>query len=290
MTTPFNFLGIPEVNPNKAQVVVLPVSFEETTCFGQGTVAGPKAIVEASRQIELFNPELGEEIQELVKIATLSDVGGGRKEIRKVVAKWTNKFLISLGGEHSITPELIKPFFKKYPNLSVLQIDAHTDMRDRFENSKNSHACAMRRVQELGIKKIIAVGIRSTAKEEQPYLKLKNIFWGDKYKISQILDKLTDDVYLTFDVDGLDISIMPATGTPEPGGLSYNQALEILKAVMQKKNIIAADFVELSPIKNVPAYDFLVAKLIYSLINYYYVKTHGKAKQKRVTQRTNRAR
>jgi len=272
MKTPFNFLGIPEIEISKAKVVILGIPFEETTSYGKGTKKGPDAIIKASQQIELYNPELGEEIQELIKITTLPNFKGKREDIEKTVAKYIDKFLISIGGEHSITPEIVKPFFKKYPNLSILQIDAHTDMRDEWEGSKNSHACAMRRIQELGIKNIVQVGIRNTAKEEQKYLKLENVFWNDKYNIDDILNKLTDDVYLTFDVDGLDASIMPATGTPEPGGLTYNEALEIMKSLMLKKNIVAADFVEFSPIKNIHAYDFIVAKLIFYLINYYYEK------------------
>lgn len=272
METPFNFLGIPEIDPQSARVIILPVPFEGTTSYGHGTADGPKAIIEASRQVELYNPELGQEIQDLIKITTLPSVDGGLESIGSEAGKWVDKFLISLGGEHSITPELVKPFLKKYPDLSILQIDAHTDMRDEWDGSKQSHACAMRRAQELGVKNIVQVGIRNTAKEEQQYLKLENIFWGDKYEIDSILNKLTDNVYLTFDVDGLDAAVMPATGTPEPGGLSYNQALEIIKAVARKKNLVAADFVELSPIKNIPAYDFLIAKLIYFLINYYYAK------------------
>jgi agmatinase len=272
MKTPFNFLGIPEIEISEAKVVILGIPFEETTSYGKGTKKGPDAIIKASQQIELYNPELGEEIQELIKITTLPNFKGKREDIEKTVAKYIDKFLISIGGEHSITPEIVKPFFKKYPNLSILQIDAHTDMRDEWEGSKNSHACAMRRIQELGIKNIVQVGIRNTAKEEQKYLKLENVFWNDKYNIDDILNKLTDDVYLTFDVDGLDASIMPATGTPEPGGLTYNEALEIMKSLMLKKNIVAADFVEFSPIKNIHAYDFIVAKLIFYLINYYYEK------------------
>jgi agmatinase len=272
MKTPFNFLGIPEIEISEAKVVIFGIPFEETTSYGKGTKKGPDAIIKASQQIELYNPELGEEIQELIKITTLPNFKGKREDIEKTVAKYIDKFLISIGGEHSITPEIVKPFFKKYPNLSILQIDAHTDMRDEWEGSKNSHACAMRRIQELGIKNIVQVGIRNTAKEEQKYLKLENVFWNDKYNIDDILNKLTDDVYLTFDVDGLDASIMPATGTPEPGGLTYNEALEIMKSLMLKKNIVAADFVEFSPIKNIHAYDFIVAKLIFYLINYYYEK------------------
>lgn len=260
-----NFLGIPEVKPEAAQAVILPVPFEETTSFGQGTRGGPAAILNASQEVELFDPELGDELQNRVQIATLPAAAGrGGAE----AAMFADKFLVSLGGEHSITPGLIKPFFEKYPDLSVLQIDAHTDMRDEWEGSKDSHACAMRRVQELGIRNIVQVGIRNTAKEEQRYLVKENIFWGGKFDIDSVLSKLSNNVYLTFDVDGLDVSIMPATGTPEPGGLSYQQAIDLVRAVCQNKNVVAADFVELAPIKGVPAYDFLVAKLIYKLIQF----------------------
>ncbi len=272
METPDNFLGIPEVGLAEAEIIILPVPFEETTSYGRGTAAGPAAIIKASQQIELYDPKIGDEIQNLVKIATAPPIAAERKAITSAASRWADKFLVSLGGEHSITPELIKPFLKKYPDLSILQIDAHTDMRDEWGGSKNSHACAMRRVQELGVKTIVQVGIRNTAKEEQRYLNNENIFWGDKYNLKKIMTKLTDNVYLTFDVDGLDASAMPATGTPEPGGLSYNQALEIIGAATREKNIVAADFVELAPIKNMHAYDFIVAKLVYYLISYRYVK------------------
>lgn len=265
-----NFLGIPEVSPEVAQALILPVPFEETTSFGQGTKNGPAAILEASRQVELFDPEFGDELQNLVKIVTLPKVSK-RGKFSATAATHADKFLISLGGEHSITPELIKPFVKKYSALSVLQIDAHTDMRDEWEGNRDSHACAMRRVQELDIKKIVQVGIRNTAKEEQQYLVKENIFWGDKFEIDKVLARLGDDVYLTFDVDGLDVSIMPATGTPEPGGLSYQQAIDLTRAVCKNKNVVAADFVELAPIRGMPAYDFLVAKLIYKLIQFKFI-------------------
>lgn len=266
MDTPSNFLGIPEVEPKRAQVIVMPVPFEKTSSYGKGTKFGPGAIIDASRQVELYEPELGEELQEIVKIATLKPIKGELEAITQAAARYTDKFLVSLGGEHSITPALIKPYITKYPNLSVLQIDAHTDMRDEWNGSKNSHACAMLRVKEQGVANIVQVGIRNTAKEEQPYLNQDNIFWGNNFELDKVLEKLSSEVYLTFDVDGLDLSIMPATGTPEPEGLSYNQAIELIKAVAEKKFLVAADFVELSPIKGVAAYDFLVAKLIYKLI------------------------
>jgi len=262
-----NFLGIPKVSPRDAEVLILPVPFEETTSYGQGTKCGPDAIIKASQQVELYDPVLGEELQDLVKISTLKPVEE-RENMTLEAAKYLDKFLISLGGEHSITPELLKPYIKKYPNLSILQIDAHTDLKDEWEGSKNSHACAMRRAQEQGIEKIVQVGIRNTAKEEQRYVRKENVFWGSKFDIAEVMKRLGDNVYLSFDVDGLDVSIMPATGTPEPGGLSYDQALDLMEAVSREKNLVAADFVELSPIENMPAYDFLIAKLIYKLISF----------------------
>jgi len=273
IATPFNFLGIPEVKASDAQAVVLPVPYERTTSYGQGTKNGPKAIIEASRQVELFSPEFGDEIQNLVKIATVKPAGRDLRSISRAAFKQADKFLISLGGEHAVTPALVAPFAKKYPDLSVLQIDAHSDLRETYEGDKNSHACAMRRVQELGVKKIVQVGIRNTAKEEQIYVKKENLFWGNKFSLAEVLSRLSDNVYLTFDVDGLDPSIMPATGTPEPGGLDYEQADTLLKAVARRKNLVAADFVELAPIKNIPAYDFIVAKLIYNLIGYKFINT-----------------
>jgi len=271
-----NFLGIPEIDPRDAMAVILPVPFEESTSYGQGTKNGPEAILGASGQVELFDPAIGDEIQNVVKIATAPERITARPEMSAGAEKYVDKFLISLGGEHSITPELIKPFLKKYPDLSVLQIDAHTDMRDEWEGSRDSHACAMRRTQELGIKNIVQVGIRNTAKEEQQFLVKENIFWGDKFDIDEVLARLSDHVYLTFDVDGLDVSIMPATGTPEPGGISYQQALDLMRAVCQNKNVVAADFVELAPIQGMQAYDFLVAKLVYKLIQYKFIKGHAK--------------
>jgi len=272
--TLFNFLGIPEVDLTDAEAVILPVPFEETVSYGHGTSAGPNAIIEASQQVELYNVDLGNELQELIKITTVAPVTGDRSAMIEAAAKYVDKFLVTLGGEHSITPEVIKPFIKKYSDLSVLHIDAHTDMREEWEGSKNSHACAMRRVQDQGVTSIVQVGIRNTAKEEQQYLNKDNIFWGSKFDLDKILSKLSHNVYLSFDVDGLDAAVMPATGTPEPGGLSYDQAIEIIKTVAKEKNIVAADFMELAPIKNFPAYDFLVAKLIYELLSSKVKKTN----------------
>jgi len=262
------FLGIPEVPIEKAQAIIVPVPFEKSTSYGHGAKNGPQAIIEASQEVELYDPVYGIEVQEKVLIATAKPVKGDYSSMEKVSAGFIDTFPIFLGGEHSITPALIKPWLKKYPDLSVLQIDAHTDMRDSYQGNKWSHACAMRRVQELGVSKIVQVGIRNTAKEEQQYLKKENIFWGDIFNMEEVMSRLSNNVYLTFDVDGLDPSIMSATGTPEPGGLSYKQAIELLQTVTKRKNVVAADFVELSPVKGLHACDFLVAKLIFQLIGY----------------------
>jgi agmatinase len=284
MKGPDNFLGIPEVDPKQAEALVLPLPLEASVSYGKGTKAGPEAIIKASQQIELFDHELGYELESRVKIATLPTLEFGKskdEEAQKLIAKtakpYINQFLISLGGEHSITPGLIRAFLKKYPDLSILYIDAHTDMREQWDGSKWSHACAARRCQEEGIDKIVFVGIRNTSKEEQQYLNKMNIYWGNQFDIKKILAKLSENVYLTFDVDALDIPYMVATGTPEPGGISYQQALDLLKAVAQNKNLVGADFNELAPIPGLHAYDFLVAKLIFKLIGYKYGKGFKKA-------------
>lgn len=262
-----NFLGLPNISINEADVLIFSVPLEINTTYGHGTKYGPRAILNASCQIEFYDQEIGDELQTFVKIATLKPMSIKSKELVSFYeSRYNHKFPIFLGGEHSITPFLIKPFLDRFSNLTVLQVDAHTDLRDKWEGEANSHACAMRRVQELGVQKIVQVGIRSSSLEEQKYINPQNIFWGDQFDVNNVLKCLDENVYLTFDVDGLDASIMPATGTPEPGGISYNKALELLKAVALQKNLIGADFVEFSPIKGIIAYDFLVAKLIYKLI------------------------
>lgn len=274
-----NFLGIPEINTEDAQVLILPIPFEATTSYGKGTKNGPEAIIKASQQVELYDHELGYELQEKVKIATLPEVKFHKESaeeaqavITKAAEDYTDKFVISLGGEHSITPALVKPFLKKYPDLSILYIDAHTDMREEWEGSKWSHACAARRCQEQGIEKIVWVGIRNTAKDEQQFIDQGFVNYGNKFDIEDVLSKLSNNVYLSFDVDGLDIPYMIATGTPEPGGISYQQALDIMKAVATRKNLVGADFNELAPIPGLYAYDFLVAKMIFKLIGYKFSK------------------
>lgn len=280
-----NFLDIDSINFSQAQVVIVPFGFEATTTYGRGTKNGPAAIIKASSQVELFDEELWQETYKRIKITTLQgikpsgNISAAKKQIDKIIFKILgNKSLsIVLGGEHSITPFVIEEFKKYFENFSILQFDAHADLRDGYLGQKYSHAAAMRRsLDSLGMN-LVQIGIRNISDENdelnfwQKNQKRIKTFWAKdkkRWKISEILKNLKPNVYVTFDIDALDPSIMPSTGTPEPGGLKWYETLEILRAVARNKKIIGIDFVELAPIKNLAAPDFLVAKLIYKIIGY----------------------
>lgn len=273
------------IDLKKAQVIIVPFGFEATTTYGKGTKNGPAAILAASIQVEWFDEELWQETCKKVSIATLAGVKAAKnfalakKQIFKTISEilTVKKFPIVLGGEHSITLFIVKEFHKFFSNFSILQFDAHADLRDGYLGQKYSHAAAMRRsLDSLGIN-LVQIGIRNISDENDElnfWQKNQNrikTFWAKdkkRWKISEILKSLKKNVYLTFDVDALDPSIMPSTGTPEPGGLEWQETLDILRAVAKNKKIIGADFVELAPIKNLHAPDFLVAKLIYKTIGY----------------------
>lgn len=270
-----NFLGIKEISPKEAEVLILPIPLEASVSYGGGTENGPSAIIEASKQVELYDHEFGHEVNEKVKIATLPEIIFKEQNAEKAqgiisqtVAPLTDKFILSLGGEHSITPALVSEYYKKYSDLSILYFDAHTDMREEWEGSKWSHACAARRCQELGVKNIVWVGIRNTALSEQQYINKEQVNYGNKYDLKKILSQLSPNVYISFDVDCFDVSTMPATGTPEPGGIVWDQAMEIFKAVTREKNVVGADIVEYAPIAGLHGFSFLVAKLAFKLIGY----------------------
>lgn len=196
-------------------------------------------------------------------------------EIQRVAGEILSrdKFLVTLGGEHSITPPLVAAAARRYPGLGVLQIDAHADLRDSYMGTRHNHACAMRRALEVA--PVTQVGIRSMSTEEAravPGLKTK-IFYDHSMRrdpawIDRVVDTLPETVYLTIDVDGLDPAIMPATGTPEPGGLSWYEALSLLRATIERRQVVACDVVELSPLPGVMAPNFLCAKLIYKILTY----------------------
>ena len=279
-----NFLGIPEHENTLegARVAVLPVPYERTVSYGVGTRNGPTAILEASRYVELYDDELDEEPARLgihtfrpwlpdkmepeAAVGELEDVVSGLLE--------QPRFVLTLGGEHAIAAGPIRAHFAKYPKLSVLHFDAHGDLRDEYEGDRYSHACAARRFVELGIP-TVHVGIRSISREEIEYAREKNLLIVSNRRlrdfdswIPEALNRLTEDVYVTFDVDFFDGSLVPGTGTPEPGGGSWEDALEILRRVAAERRIVGADVVEHAPLPGNRAPDFLVAKLCYKLLGY----------------------
>jgi len=273
-----------------SKVVVVPFGFEKSVSYGRGTSRGPAAIIQASHQVEYYDEELAQETGKKIGIATLEKIKVGksfslaRKQIQPIIGKIlkNNKFPLTLGGEHSITPfiiETIKNFSQK--EFSILQFDAHADLRDGYLGQKYSHAAAMRRCLDFSDVNLVQIGVRNISTEndelnfwEKNQNRIKTFWTKDKkdWKISEIVDMLKENVYLTFDVDALDPSIMPSCGTPEPGGLGWYEVLDILRAVAKNKKIIGADFVELAPIKNFHAPDFLVAKLIYKILGYIFNK------------------
>ena len=278
------FLGIDNKFSFKEKVVVVPFGLEKTVSYGSGTKNGPKEIIKASHQVELYDEELHCEPYKKIGIKTLktfkidknihkalNKISGINKEILS-----KNMFPLTLGGEHSITPGCITPFASKYKNLCLLHFDAHADLRNSYGGGKYSHASAIRRCLDNKNISVISFGIRNISKSEISFLKKNSkrikIFWAkDKNKWNlNTFKKLIKNktVYLTFDVDGLDSSIMPATGTPEPGGLLWDETLDILKIAAKNSKIVGADINELAPIKGFNSYNFLVAKLAYKILSY----------------------
>ena len=278
------FLGIDNKTKFNEKVVVVPFGLEKTVSYGGGTKNGPKEIIKASHQVELYDEELNYEPHKKIGIKTLKpfkidkNINNALKKIalinENILKK--KKFPLVLGGEHSITPGCIIPFTKKFKNICLLHFDAHADLRESYLGEKFSHASAIRRCLDYKNVSLISFGIRNISEGEIPFLKKNstriNIFWAkDKKKwnlntFKKMIKNKT--VYLTFDVDGFDSSIMPATGTPEPGGLFWNESLEIIKIAAKNSNIVGADINELSPIKGFNSYNFLVAKLAYKILAY----------------------
>ena len=278
------FLGIDNKFNFREKVVVIPFGLEKTVSYGGGTKNGPKEIIKASHQVELYDEELHCEPYKKIGIKTLKpfkinkNIKKALKQISDINEKILNKklFPITFGGEHSITPGCINPFVKKYKKLCLLHFDAHADLRESYNGSKFSHASAIKRCLDYKNVSVISFGIRNISASEIPCLKKNysriNIFWA-KDKMKWNLNKFKKmikgkTVYLTFDVDGLDSSIMPATGTPEPGGLLWDETLNIIKIASKNSNIVGADINELAPIKGFNSYNFLVAKLAYKILSY----------------------
>jgi agmatinase len=287
---PLAFGGaLPEArNFDDSRVVILPVPVDRTTSYVPGTRNGPHEILQASSHMELWDEELGADVHG-VGIFTLpemelpfGELAPLMDEIRRVAAEVLShdKFLVSIGGEHSITPPLVGAAAARYPGLHVLQIDAHGDLRDSYMGTRHNHACAMRRSLEHA--PVTQVGIRSMSPEEAaaaPSLGTKIFYdWSmrqDPKWIDRVVESLGDPVYITIDVDGMDPAIMPSTGTPEPGGLSWYEMLTLLRAVITRRNVVACDVVELSPIPGLMAPNFLCAKLIYKMLGYKFALPRG---------------
>ena len=266
---------------DRARVVILPIPLDRTTSYVPGTRNGPHEILVASSHMELWDEETETDVHS-VGIFTLpemelpySSMDDVVREIRRVAAEIINrgKFPVILGGEHSITGPVVAAVAARHPGLSVLQLDAHADLRDTYMGTPHNHACAMRRALEYA--RCTQVGIRSLSPEEAqaaPTLPTE-IFYDFNMRqhddwIERIVDSLSETVYITIDVDGFDPAIMPATGTPEPGGLGWYEALALLRRVIESRNVVGCDVVELSPIAGNVAPNFLCARLVYKILSY----------------------
>ena len=265
-----------------SRVAVLPVPFERTTSYGKGTSAGPAAIIRASQAMELYDEELGTEPSRQ-GIATLPpflpeafDMAEAMAELQAEARAHMEKgkFLVTLGGEHSLSQAPIKAARDVHPDIGVVQFDAHADLREDFEGTPYSHASVMKRVVDAGIS-TLAVGIRSLSAPEADVVRVKSlpIIWGHQLDragdlFPALLQDFPEKVYLTFDIDYFDPSLVPATGTPEPGGGLWYPTLALLRHLFQTKTVVAMDLVELAPLGGQPASDFLAAKLIYKCLGY----------------------
>jgi agmatinase len=264
-----------------ARVVILPVPLDRTTSYVAGTRNGPREILAASLHLELWDEETGTDVHGIglltlpqmeLPFGTMEEVVA---EIRRVAGEIVRagKFLVVIGGEHSLTPPIVAAMAERYPGLSVLQLDAHADLRDRFMGTPHSHACAMRRVLEHA--RCTQVAIRSLSAEEAaavPTLATE-IFYDFNMRaradwMDRVVESLGETVYLTIDVDGFDPAIMPATGTPEPGGLGWLEALALIRRVVERRRVVGCDVVELSPMAGNVAPNFMCAKLIYKILTY----------------------
>lgn len=294
-----NFLGLPEryASQASARTFIIPVPYEATTTYGKGTKNGPKAIIEASQEIELFDDELWAEPHK-IGIHTTSPISMTKvsrsskapfKKLEETVNQLieTDKFPIILGGEHSITLGAIKGCAARYKDLSVLQIDAQANLRPEYQGNPYNRASIGYQIYEhLPNPLITQVGVRNISKEEATWLEKEhprvNIFWArqqHKWNFQDIVDTLSDNVYLSIDLDGLESSIMPSSGNPEPGGINWYQLLELIKLVCVKRKVVAADIVELAPIKGVNAPNYLAAKAVFKLIGYRFALDLGVTKR-----------
>ena len=287
---PFNFGGIAEdeyADFDRARIIVWPVPYEGTVSYGHGAADGPRAIIEASRNMELYDEEVGGSvyrlgIHTLPELAAIEPPEAMMRQIEQKADELfdTGKFLVMLGGEHSITGPVIRALGRRVSNLSVLQIDAHADLRESYDGTPHSHASIMARAVEVC--PAVQVGIRSISEAEARRLPETptTIYWakdivGRTDWHEEAVSHLSENVYLTIDIDGLDPSLVPTTGTPEPGGLGWYDALGIIRAAARARNIVGMDVTELAPTPGNNSPDFLTAKLSYKSLGYIFQKEIG---------------
>ena len=287
-SSPYNFGAIPRelAEYKKCGIVILPVPYDGTTSYRSGTREGPQAIINASRSMELFDEETGINVGN-AGICTLDELDiviHPEKMVERVYEACQQlvrdgKKIIMLGGEHSLSSGPVKALKEKYPKLSALHIDAHSDMAYENGGSMHDHGCVARRISEMV--PLVQVGIRSIAADDIEYTSEKGIriFYGmevgiakDDTWMEEVISELSDDVYITFDLDALVTSIMPSTGTPEPGGLQWYQTLKLLRMIGERKNVVGIDFMELRPLPDNVAPDFTAAKLVKKFIAYAWCK------------------
>lgn len=284
-----NFLGIGDEHASlgAADIAIVSAPYEHTVSYGRGTGRGPEAILRASHYVEFWDEEFRRELCFDKGIATLEPIDFGaatdaaalkiiEDQVRELISM--DKFVVTLGGEHTIAAAPIKAHLERYPDMSVLQIDAHSDLRDEYEDSAFSHASVMARVLEfLPADRLVQAGIRAQCREEHERIERDGIatffgweirqgVYGQSWK-ERVLDALGGNVYITFDIDGLDPSIMPSTGTAEPGGLLWDETIQLMKMIGKHRRIIGFDLVELAPAAGSPWPDFLAAKLVSKILN-----------------------
>ena len=282
---PWNFAALPEEfsSYESAGVAILPIPYDATTCYGGGARGGPQAVIEASRNMELFDLELEREPFRL-GIATLPEMerdSSGPEAMMERIYEATKKvlsdgkFLVSIGGEHSVTLPLVRAHREICPSLSVLSLDAHLDLRDSYEGSRWSHACVTRRLVEMGLN-VVCLGARTASTEEFEFAKASGFqfFSPETLRLSDAryeatFSRLSQEVYLTVDLDVFDPAFLPAVGTPEPGGLTWQEVISILRTLARERTVRGFDVVELAPIPGQVVSQFLAAKLIYKALGYF---------------------
>lgn len=278
---PFGDFTPEEMCYQSAAIAILPVPYDGTSTWIKGADLGPKALLEASYNLEFYDIETRTEVYKR-GIATLEPVTEAASpeamadavERRMEQILLDGKFPVLIGGEHSVSIGAFRAMARRYPNLSILQLDAHSDMRDEYEGSPCNHACVMARAKEL-TPHITQVGIRSSAREEQHNICPDRTFYahdivGQEGWQERVSQQLTEAVYITIDLDVLDPAYMPSTGTPEPGGLSYREVITLLRRVIKDHRVVGLDVVELCPNPTAKASDFLAAKLIYQFLSELY--------------------